>query len=168
MSLSRVDGFFSTVACLLVFASAFCYNSGAQLGGRKVGRFPLPFFENRKCALILEKKNLILSIFELNFYSRYSFKIIQEKKLPGFSRRSFLFLRFFFFNKIFIKLPRFHETSPVLKNFCLHPCNLTKLQNYSLCESQIKSFESLIKSFEVLKNGKKNNSNNNNSSKKKK
>ena len=39
--------------------------SGGQLEGG--GRPPLPFFENQKSALILEKKALVLSIFELNF-----------------------------------------------------------------------------------------------------
>ena len=35
--------------------------------GGKVRSLPLPFWENQKLALILEKKALIVSIFGLNF-----------------------------------------------------------------------------------------------------
>ena len=51
---------------LIITTSGVSGIAGAQLGGRRGGA-PLPFFENKKNALILEKGALIVSVFGLNF-----------------------------------------------------------------------------------------------------
>ena len=88
--------------------------------GGEGGRSPLPFFENQKSVLILEKKTLILFMFELNFLFKVQFQEYLGEKTPKF----FLVGPFFlvFFKEMLVKFPCFHETSPTLKKFCLRTC----------------------------------------------
>ena len=133
---------------------SFHYKPGSQLGGggERGEASPSFFWKLKKGTLILEQKGPDF----IQLWVKFSIEAIvlrvsRKKKAKCFPAGLFLLA---FIKEIFITVPWFHQTSPAMKNVWLCGCNLTKLQNYSFCKSQIKYFESLIKSFEVPKSGK--------------
>ena len=93
------------------------YLTGAQLGGGG-RRFPLPFFDNRKNCHDFGKNgpdctHLCVKFSIQNVVLRVS-RTKNTKIFPCFFS--------YVFDEMFIKVPKFHENSPDLKNFLLHPC----------------------------------------------
>ena len=115
--------------------------AGAQLGGRG-GGLPCPFLKIEKCALILRKKALIVSIFGLNIPFKMKFQEYLGEKTPKFSLRG-IFSSVF---NIFIELPQFLKNLPCPENFLvtrLFSHTTLMLFLFSIFASQMLTFELL-------------------------
>ena len=74
------------------------------------------FWKSEKNCPDILKNALTVSIFELNFLSKCSFKVSRRKNSQNFPCGAFFSA---VFNKMFIKVPKSHEASPALKSFWL-------------------------------------------------
>ena len=114
----------------LMLTATYFFILGTQLGGRGQ-TFPFLFWKVKKVSWFWGKKALILSTFGIKFSIQGVVLRVSRRKnsqiLP-----SGAFFPCFFFDKIFIEVPWFYETSPVLKNFWLRACLMWQFSSYNV------------------------------------
>ena len=109
---------------------------------RGKGGLPAPIWKLRKQnVLILEKKDLIVFIYELNFSFKILFSEFLGEKTANFFLQEILYS---VVDKMLIEVPLFQETTLVFKSSWLHPWYLSNINNRDTKE---KSVEIALLSF---------------------
>ena len=89
------------------------------MGGGENSLFP--FLKIEKSDLILEKNDLIVFIYGLNFSFKTLLRVSKKKKMVKFFLRG---LSSSVVDEIYIEVLLFQETSPALKNFLVAPLGI--------------------------------------------